>query len=114
MGDSNERLREARKRAGYRSAAAAARRFGWTESTYASHENGQTPVPKEEAVIYAKAFKVRGGASFIVYGDNPPNKGQEAKTRLAELVEKMPPVLEDLAADYIEFLIRNQRRQQSK
>lgn len=34
------RLKEARKLRGYKSAAACARRFGWKESTYTSHENG--------------------------------------------------------------------------
>lgn len=58
MDESNNRLREARKGAGFKSARAAAIRFGWTPSTYASHENGQTPVPKDAAKTYAKAFKV--------------------------------------------------------
>lgn len=33
-------------------------RHGWVPSTYASHENGQTPVPRKTALAYAKAFKV--------------------------------------------------------
>jgi hypothetical protein len=67
MGDSNERLREARRDAGFRSAPAAAKRFGWVISTYASHENGQTPVPAKAAEDYAKAFKV--SAAWIMYGE---------------------------------------------
>lgn len=58
MDDSNTRLREARKKAGFRSARAAAIRHNWVPSTYASHENGQTPVPRQAARSYAKAFKV--------------------------------------------------------
>ena len=53
------RLRQARIAAGFHSASAAAERFGWPPSTYASHENGQTdPVPQRVAVEYAQAFGV--------------------------------------------------------
>jgi phage repressor protein C with HTH and peptisase S24 domain len=61
MDESNTRLREARVGAGFKSARAAATRFGWKPSTYASHENGQTPVPRKTALVYAKAFKVDPG-----------------------------------------------------
>lgn len=54
-----DRLRQARLKAGYPSARAAAIAFGWKPSTYASHENGQTDVPPLEAMQrYAKAFRV--------------------------------------------------------
>jgi DNA-binding XRE family transcriptional regulator len=53
-----ERLREARLRAGYTSAAAAARQFRWTKPTYAGHENGSRTFSWEDAQRYAKAFKV--------------------------------------------------------
>jgi len=43
MGDANERLREVRDAAGFKSALSAAKRFHWKPSTYGSHENGQTP-----------------------------------------------------------------------
>jgi hypothetical protein len=58
MNDNNDRLRRARGRAGFSSARSAALRFGWTPSAYASHENGQTPVPVKDAPKYARAFKV--------------------------------------------------------
>ncbi len=67
MADSNDRLRMARERARISSARAAALRFGWKESTYASHENGQTPVPAGAATKYAKAFKVSPG--WILTGE---------------------------------------------
>lgn len=66
MGEPHERLRQARK-AKFKSARAAAIRFGWTPSTYASHENGQTPLGAKAADVYAKAFKVT--ASWLLYGD---------------------------------------------
>jgi phage repressor protein C with HTH and peptisase S24 domain len=58
MSDSNKRLREARIGAGFKSARAAAIKHRWVPSTYSSHENGQTPVPTDNAKTYAKAFKV--------------------------------------------------------
>jgi phage repressor protein C with HTH and peptisase S24 domain len=69
MTDSNERLRQARERAGFPSARSAALRFGWIPSTYASHENGQTPVPVKDAPKYARAFKV--SAAWLLTGEGP-------------------------------------------
>jgi hypothetical protein len=67
MGESNDRLKDARVRAGFTSARKAAIRFGWKESTYASHENGQTAVPVEAAREYARAFKT--SAAWILTGE---------------------------------------------
>jgi phage repressor protein C with HTH and peptisase S24 domain len=67
MNDSNARLRQARERAGFTSARSAALRFGWIPSTYASHENGQTPVPVKEASKYARTFKV--SAAWLLTGE---------------------------------------------
>jgi hypothetical protein len=69
--DAAGRLRESRVKAGFNSARSAAMRFGWTPSTYASHENGQTPVPQDMAVSYAKAFKV--SYVWLLTGENPGN-----------------------------------------
>lgn len=59
MSDISSRLRQARTLAGWESAAAAARRFKWNYTTYASHENGQTTPPTKWMTIYADAFGVR-------------------------------------------------------
>lgn len=67
MHESSARLREARLKAGFPSARAAAIRYGWTVSTYSSHENGQTPVPVKAAKTYAQKFKV--SAAWILTGD---------------------------------------------
>lgn len=56
--EAHERLRMARERAGYEDAAAAARRFGWSEPTYRSHENGSRNFTKRGAVTYGRAFRV--------------------------------------------------------
>lgn len=53
-----ERLREARKNAGYKSAADAARAMGVPEQTYYSHENGGSGLRPAVATKYAKKFRV--------------------------------------------------------
>jgi transcriptional regulator with XRE-family HTH domain len=54
----NERLKWARKSAGYRSAKEAALRVGVGYDTYAQHENGTRGFPAARATIYARAFGV--------------------------------------------------------
>lgn len=62
MGESSaDRLKQARIKAGYKTAAAAAAAFGWTESAYRHHENGTRGFGVEQAQRYAKAFKVSPG-----------------------------------------------------
>jgi len=72
MGDSNDRLKEARIKAGFTSARSAALRHGWNPSTYASHENGQTPVPPKAAKEYALKFKTSPG--WILTGEGPADQ----------------------------------------
>lgn len=70
MSETGDRLRQARRRAGFKSARAAAMKFGWSPSTYASHENGQTdPVPSDAAFEYARAFKA--SPLWILYNLGP-------------------------------------------
>jgi len=51
------RLRQAREKAGFPTAKAAAERFGFNYTTYSQHERGQTGITRA-AKSYAKAFKV--------------------------------------------------------
>lgn len=51
------RLRKIREERGFKSARAAAKRFGWTESAYAHHENGTRPLTRVFAK-YATAYRV--------------------------------------------------------
>lgn len=69
MGDVGDRLRQARKRAKFGSAAEAARKLGMPTSTYASHENGQTEPGNDDVRRYAKAF--RASPAWILTGDGP-------------------------------------------
>lgn len=64
-----ERLREARKKAQFSSAMAAAKRFGWASSTYSAHENGQNEFSVDVAEKYAKAFKV--SAAWLLTEEGP-------------------------------------------
>jgi phage repressor protein C with HTH and peptisase S24 domain len=61
------RLREARRAAGFETAADAVQRFGWKQSTYLAHENGQNGLRPETARIYAKAF--RASAAWLLTGE---------------------------------------------
>lgn len=53
-----ERLKKARKDAGYRSARAAAEALGISYPTYATHENGTRTPKARDLYLYAKRFKV--------------------------------------------------------
>lgn len=80
MKSSNERLRLARQKF-FPSARAAALRHGWKVSTYASHENGQTPVPTEAAKEYARAFKVT--AAWILTNEDPRREPGKSSITIA-------------------------------
>jgi hypothetical protein len=75
--ESSARLKKAREAAGYQSARQAALKNGWTPSTYASHENGQTAVPSKAAEVYAKAF--HSTAAWILFGTGPRDRSLDAR-----------------------------------
>lgn len=82
MSMKGERLKAARKKAGYESAADAARAFGWTESAYRHHENGTRDFGADAAKKYGRAFKVKPG--WLLGLDNldqsvPPNRLAESE-----------------------------------
>lgn len=54
----HERLRQARKDAGYNSVRDAARALGMVYSTYAGHENGAREFDDQDAQRYARKFRV--------------------------------------------------------
>lgn len=65
-----ERLQQARENARFEQAIDAARAYGWTPSTYISHENGTRGLMPEVAERYAKAFKVT--PEWLLYGRKKP------------------------------------------
>lgn len=68
--DMHTRLRDAREKAGYADAASAARRFGWGQTTYRSHENGQRGYKLDKAIDYGRAFRVSPEWLLFGKGDN--------------------------------------------
>lgn len=71
MGD---RLKEARRNAGFSSARGAALHFRWSTSTYGAHENGQNQFDAEVAAKYAKAFRVSPG--WLLTGESSKSSAQ--------------------------------------
>lgn len=61
MATKAERLKKARKDAGYESAQDAADAFGWNPPAYRHHENGTRGFGADAAKRYGRAFKVRAG-----------------------------------------------------
>jgi phage repressor protein C with HTH and peptisase S24 domain len=66
------RLVEARKKAGFTSARAAAVFHRWPESTYRAHETGGRNFGLEESLKYGDAFEVDGG--WIFHGRTPTKR----------------------------------------
>jgi hypothetical protein len=103
-----DRLKQAREKAGFPSARAAALKHGWPVSTYASHENGQTPeIPHAAARKYAKAFKVTAAWLTHAEGDMHP---AIAKDRLEKLLKSIPPDIQPEAIQYLEFLASRRKK----
>lgn len=73
MSEQGDRLRRARIAAGFKTAAAAARRFNFRANTYKSNENGHAPFSYAAAREYALAYAV--SAEWLYDGkpsDSPP------------------------------------------
>ncbi|MEM8822063.1 MAG: helix-turn-helix transcriptional regulator [Pseudomonadota bacterium] len=66
MSELHDRLRTARAAAGFRSATAAAERFGWATATYTQHENGTRGIKADRAADYARAFNVE--EQWLLFG----------------------------------------------
>lgn len=76
--DIHERLRWARERAGFRSAAVAAKALRVPYGTYSGHENTGRGIPRDRIPIYAKKFKV--SAQWLLTGEG------EADSSVVEVV----------------------------
>lgn len=66
MATAGERLKQAREKAGYTSAAQAADAMGVSAATYAQHENGIRGYPAPRAERYGKFFRV--APEWLLYG----------------------------------------------
>lgn len=76
-----DRLQEARKEAGYKTATDAARAFGWNENTYRSNENGQRPPSRQAAVKYARAYRVSVDWLLTGRGAKKPRRTDSEKRK---------------------------------
>jgi SOS-response transcriptional repressor LexA len=77
-----ERLREARREAGYDTPTAAARAHGWNKFTYRSAENGHKPPGRDAAIKYARALNV--SIDWVLTG-RPPKRGTHVELKNATL-----------------------------
>lgn len=93
----NERLRWARKAAGFASAAQASRTHGWNAAAYRHHENGITGFRPGRAADYARAFKV--SVEWLILGVGPdPTQGAAASSSGGRLVVRQVPIAGEVAA----------------
>lgn len=72
MTEMGDRLRKARMKAGYKSAAKAAAALGMPISTYSAHENGQNGFSAEWAQKYARRFGVT--AAWLLVDETEPSR----------------------------------------
>jgi hypothetical protein len=73
------RLRQARLAAGFDSAMSAAQHFGWSYTTYASHERGARSIGHDAITRYARALRVPG--EWLAYGRGEED-GRSARVRV--------------------------------
>ncbi|MFG1429303.1 XRE family transcriptional regulator [Roseixanthobacter glucoisosaccharinicivorans] len=67
----NDRLRQARERRGFKTAADAARALAIPYGTYSGHENGLRGIKNDDLMHYAKAFRVP--LAWLAYGEGSPD-----------------------------------------
>ncbi len=107
----SDRLREARKSAGFASAAEAARRIGVSPITYTAHENGSRDYDRKACLNYAKRFHV--SPAWLMFGSeaagpDPKSTGDiplvdftpGATDRTAKLLPEYPVLDEGVISDY--------------
>ncbi|CAB5162568.1 HTH_XRE domain containing protein [uncultured Caudovirales phage] len=77
-----ERLRAARKKAGYNSAQEAAEAFGWGTAGYRHHENGTRGFGPDAAKKYGRAFRIKPGWLLAMDGisETEPQSFQSSVT----------------------------------
>ncbi|CAN7621852.1 peptidase S24 [Phenylobacterium sp. LjRoot97] len=77
-------MKEARKAAGFKTAAGTAEHFGWNRNTYSSNENGNAPYSYATAKRYAEAFGVSAQQLYDAAPAPDPDaaSGQEVWVRV--------------------------------
>ena len=77
----SERLKQARAKAGYRTATAAISKLNWNSSTYRAHENGQNNFNVAQAEKYARAYGV--SSAWLLIGDLEGKESRISSTKKA-------------------------------
>ncbi len=90
-----ERLRAARKKAGFKTAREAWERFGWNANTYRAHEAGPREYGKKAAIVYARAFDV--GVAWLLTGSDDRVEGS-SPTIVLPLQRRRQAGLNELAS----------------
>ena len=87
--DRATRLVQARKEAGYSSAVAAARQFGWNENKYKAHEGGRNGFGIADARAYADAFRTT--PEWLNFGSD--NEAGSPELRLVPSTQMVPVIV---------------------
>lgn len=91
----HERLRDARIKAGFKSAAAAAEAYGWNVSTYRHHENSTRGFGQDHAKSYARAFNVSAAWLLGLQSDPYPD-AREGMIQLLSMPDRPSGELPEL------------------
>lgn len=102
MDEIAERLKRARERAGYSTAADAVRKFDWTYPTYSAHENGHRGIKRPDLEKYAFAFDVP--LEWLVTGKGSIDDAMRVRTSRRKAAEGMAE------ADAVPFFAKNDRQ----
>lgn len=90
MSEANNRLREARLKAGFKTAKDAALKWRVNANTLTSHENGNRPLSREAAVLYAAKLGVTPG--WLLYGEvGQPDGGDEETAAVLAAYKGLDP-----------------------
>lgn len=104
-----DRLRKARKAAGFRSASEAARSLGVSPSTYIHHENGTRDFDEVAAALYARRYHV--AMAWLMLGDGEMDNEELASQRAEEAKKK---IAEDLEYDEARAAIPREVRERQR
>lgn len=78
MNTPGDRLRNARRAAGFKTQREACQRYGWNENTYRTHENGPRGISKSAALEYARVFKV--SVAWLLTGQEMETEGHDVRS----------------------------------
>jgi len=100
----NQRLRQSRAMAGFKTARAAIREFGWPESTVYCHEGGNRGITKSAAEIYADAYNV--SLEWLWLGTGNPSPQQ--RTVLVNTFDALSPARRKMLLDTAAMFLAHQ------